>query len=145
MKVSSKGDYGLRALVDMTMHATIGQPVQVKDIARRQHMPEEYLGQLMVTLRRAGLVTSVRGASGGYLLARAPETITVADVLEILEGPLAIVDGLLKKPDRGAAGPGQALREVWWDATQAALQVLRGTTLRDLADREAMQAYTYHI
>jgi Rrf2 family transcriptional regulator, cysteine metabolism repressor len=146
MKISSKGDYGLRALVDLATHGRSGQPVQVKDIARRQNMPEEYLGQLMVTLRRAGLVNSVRGASGGYLLARPTDQITVADVLESLEGSLALLDGLTERPERRAGvGPGLAIREVWWEATQAALAVLRTTTVHDLAEREALQAYTYQI
>lgn len=143
MKISSKGDYGLRALVDLAQHHGASTPVQVKDIARRQHIPEEYLGQLMVGLRRAGLVHSVRGASGGYLLARAPAEITVAQVLETLEGSLALVDGLTERP--AGRGPGTAIRQLWWDATQAALEPLRRTTIADLATRESAQSHTYHI
>jgi Rrf2 family cysteine metabolism transcriptional repressor len=143
VKISSKGDYGLRALVDLGQHFDTGLPVQVKDIARRQAMPEEYLGQLMVSLRRAGLVHSVRGAAGGYRLARPPAEITVAEVLETLEGPLALVDGITSRPpDRG---PGSAIRELWWDATQAALAVLRGMTVEDLCQRESARVHTYHI
>ena len=143
MKVSSKGDYGLRALVDLAQHYEAGGPVQVREIAQRQHVPEEYLGQLMVGLRRAGLVRSVRGASGGYLLARPPAEITVADVIETLEGSLALADGL----DRPAAarGPGSAVRELWCRATQAALDVLQRTTVADLAARESAQSHTYYI
>jgi Rrf2 family protein len=147
VKISSKGDYGLRALVDLAQHYEAGAPVQVKDIARRQLIPEEYLGQLMVGLRRAGLVHSVRGAAGGYLLARPPAEITVAQVLETLEGPLAMVDGLSGPPpvDGGRRGPGAAIRELWWEATQAALAVLRGMTVQDLSLRESAQSHTYHI
>ena len=146
MKISSKGDYGLRALVDLAQHYEAGAPIQVKDIARRQLIPEEYLGQLMVGLRRAGLVHSVRGAAGGYLLARPPAEITVAQVLETLEGPLALVDGLSGPPsaDRRRE-PGAAIRELWWEATQAALTVLRGITVQDLSQRESAQSHTYHI
>lgn len=143
MKISSKGDYGLRALVDLALHHEAGAPVQVKDIARRQHVPEEYLGQLMVGLRRAGLVHSVRGAAGGYLLARPPAEITIAQVLETLEGSLALVDGLTERP--AGRGPGSAIRALWWDATQAALTVLQGTTVADLATRESAQPHTYYI
>ena len=146
MKISSKGDYGLRALVDLAQRYEAGAPVQVKDIARRQLIPEEYLGQLMVGLRRAGLVHSVRGAAGGYLLARPPAEITVAQVLETLEGPLALVDGLSGPPvEGGRRGPGAAIRELWWEATQAALAVLRGMTVLDLSQRESAQSHTYHI
>ena len=147
MKISSKGDYGLRALVDLAQHYEAGAPVQVKDIARRQMIPEEYLGQLMVGLRRAGLVHSVRGAAGGYLLARPPGEITVAQVLETLEGPLALVEGLSERPqpDGARRGPGTAIRALWWEATQAALTVLRGVTVADLSLRESAQSHTYHI
>jgi Rrf2 family protein len=146
VKISSKGDYGLRALVDLAQHYEAGAPIQVKDIARRQMIPEEYLGQLMVGLRRAGLVHSVRGAAGGYLLARPPSEMTVAQVLETLEGPLALVDGLSgPAAEGGRRGPGVAIRELWWEATQAALAVLRGMTIQDLSLRESAQSHTYHI
>lgn len=143
MKISSKGDYGLRALVDLAQHFDGGTPVQVKDIARRQGIPEEYLGQLMVGLRRAGLIHSVRGAAGGYLLARPPAEISVVEVLETLEGSLALVDGLTERPQ--GRGPGAAIRELWWESTQAALNILRGTTVQDLCTREMAQSLTYHI
>ena len=147
MKISSKGDYGLRALVDLAQNFDAGEPIQVKDIARRQRIPEEYLGQLMVGLRRAGLVHSVRGAGGGYLLARPPAEITVAQVLETLEGPLALVDGLADRsqPEGVRRGPGGAIRQLWWEATQAALTVLSGMTVHDLSLRESAQSHTYHI
>jgi Rrf2 family transcriptional regulator, cysteine metabolism repressor len=143
MKISSKGDYGLRALVDLAQQYDAHDPVQVKDIARRQRIPEEYLGQLMVGLRRAGLVHSVRGAAGGYLLARPPAEITVAQVLETLEGPLALVDGISDRPT--VRGPGGAIRELWWEATQAAVRVLKGSSIEDLRVRELAQSHTYHI
>jgi Rrf2 family protein len=147
VKISSKGDYGLRALVDLAQNFDAGEPIQVKDIARRQRIPEEYLGQLMVGLRRAGLVHSVRGAGGGYLLARPPGEITVAQVLETLEGPLALVDGLTDRsqPEGFRRGPGGAIRQLWWEATQAAVNVLRQTTVEDLRGRELAQSHTYHI
>jgi len=146
VRISSKGDYGLRALVDLAQHHDTSIPVQVREIAQRQHVPEEYLGQLMVGLRRAGLVHSVRGASGGYLLARPPGEITVAEVLETLEGSLAIADGLDRPPGPGARrAPGDAIRELLWQATQAALEVLQRTTVADLAAKESAQSHTYYI
>jgi Rrf2 family cysteine metabolism transcriptional repressor len=147
VKISTKGDYGLRALVELAQQFETREPVQVKDIARRQRIPEEYLGQLMVGLRRAGLVHSVRGAAGGYLLARPPSEMTVAQVLETLEGPLALVDGLSgpAATEGGRRGPGAAIRELWWEATQAALTVLRGMSIQDLSLRESAQSHTYHI
>jgi Rrf2 family transcriptional regulator, cysteine metabolism repressor len=142
VKISTKGDYGLRALVELAQQFETREPVQVKDIARRQRIPEEYLGQLMVGLRRAGLVHSVRGAAGGYLLARPPAEITVAQVLATLEGPLALVDG---PSERNTRGPGGAIRELWWEATQAATRVLSACSIEDLRVRELAQSHTYHI
>jgi Rrf2 family cysteine metabolism transcriptional repressor len=142
VKISTKGDYGLRALVELAQQFETREPVQVKDIARRQRIPEEYLGQLMVGLRRAGLVHSVRGAAGGYLLARPPAEITVAQVLDTLEGPIALVDGL---SERNTRGPGGAIRELWWEATQAATRVLSACSIEDLRVRELAQSHTYHI
>jgi Rrf2 family cysteine metabolism transcriptional repressor len=139
VKISTKGDYGLRALVELAQQFETREPVQVKDIARRQRIPEEYLGQLMVGLRRAGLVHSVRGAAGGYLLARPPAEITVAQVVETLEGPLALVDGV---SERNTRGPGGAIRELWWEATQAAMRVLSACSIEDLRVRELAQSHT---
>lgn len=87
MNFTAREDYGLRAILDMALH-TYGHPIQSKDIAARQGIPEQFLEQLLGALRRGGLVRSVRGASGGYLLARSPAAITMADVLNVLSGPL---------------------------------------------------------
>src|SRR2546428_8996152 len=87
MKVGSRGDYGLRALVFLASRAADGEPVQIHAIAERQQIPEDYLRQLLVHLRLAGLVRSVRGPHGGYLLAKDAKEITMGHVLEILEGP----------------------------------------------------------
>lgn len=96
MKLSTKGKYGLEALVDLAVHASEG-PVSLKSISARQDLPENYLEQIFLTLRRNKLVESIRGAQGGYLLARPALEISVLDVLTALEGPLApvscIVDG----------------------------------------------------
>ena len=86
MKVGSRGDYGLRALVFLASVADRGEPVQVHTIAQRQKIPEDYLRQLLVNLRLAGLVRSVRGPHGGYLLAKAPVDISMGEVLDVLEG-----------------------------------------------------------
>ncbi|HHY64233.1 MAG TPA: Rrf2 family transcriptional regulator, partial [Clostridiaceae bacterium] len=88
MQISTKGRYGLHALVDLALHGS-GQPETIKNIAERCRLPEEYILQIFVVLRRAGIVKSVRGSRGGYILAKAPSEITVGDVLTSLEGPLA--------------------------------------------------------
>lgn len=83
---TSKVDYALRALLDLATQPP-GKPAQSREIAARQEIPESYLNQLLVVLRRAGLVRSVRGAAGGYVLGREPHSLTVADLVEALHGP----------------------------------------------------------
>lgn len=83
---TSKVDYAMRALLDLAVHAG-GRPAQSREIATRQEIPESYLNQLLVVLRRAGLVRSIRGASGGYALGKEPRLITVEDVVKALHGP----------------------------------------------------------
>ena len=86
MKDGSRGDYGLRALVFLAASVELGKPVQIHAIAERQQIPEDYLRQLLVQLRAAGLVKSVRGPHGGYLLAKTPDEISMGEVIEVLEG-----------------------------------------------------------
>ena len=91
MKVSTRGRYGLRALVDMTIHSN-NAPVSLVQVANRQKISLNYLEQVFGTLRKAGIVVSVKGAGGGYKLARDAESITVKEVLEALEGTFSIID-----------------------------------------------------
>lgn len=96
MKVSTRGRYGLRALVDMTIHSN-NAPVSLVQVANRQKISLNYLEQVFGTLRKAGIVVSVKGAGGGYKLARDAESITVKEVLEALEGTFSIIDGFREK------------------------------------------------
>jgi Rrf2 family protein len=91
MKLSTKGRYGLRAMIDMAQHND-QNPVAAHLIAERQGISERYLEQLMVPLKRAGLVKSLRGSQGGYLLGKSPGDITAGEVIRVLEGPLAPVE-----------------------------------------------------
>src|SRR5665647_2430709 len=91
MKLSTRGRYGLRAMVDMAQSEDKG-PIAIRTIAERQGISERYLEQLMVPLKRAGLVKSVRGSQGGYNLGRDPEKITAGDIIRVLEGPIAPVE-----------------------------------------------------
>ena len=90
MKISTKGRYALRLMVDLALSGQ-GQPISLKDVAQRQQLSDKYLEQIVTPLSRAGLVRSVRGAGGGYLLTRRPEEYTVGEVLRPLEGDLAPV------------------------------------------------------
>lgn len=113
LKLSTKGKYGLEAMVDLAVHTSEG-PVSLKSISARQNLPENYLEQIFLVLRRNKLVDSIRGAQGGYMLARPAEEISVLDVLNALEGPLApvscIVDGNMGACDRY---PRCASRTLW--------------------------------
>lgn len=92
MKVSTRGKYGVKAMVDLAINSKGGKCVSLKSIATRQNIPENYLEQLMSTLKKAEIVASIRGVQGGYILNKAPEDISVADLIKILEGNIAIVD-----------------------------------------------------
>ena len=91
MKFSTRGRYGVQIMVDLAQHATEG-PISLKSVADRQKLSEHYLEQLVPELRKAGLVKSIRGSQGGYILAKKPEDIYIGDVIRILEGPIAPVD-----------------------------------------------------
>jgi Rrf2 family protein len=133
--VSSKGEYGLRALFDLAQHYERGA-VQTKDIARRQDIPESYLSQLLLTLRKAGFIVSQRGPQGGHSLARPPAQIDMAEVITALEGTTAPVRCVEEGVDRECQLWDRCvLRDVWQEVKQAADGVLSGTTLDDLCQR----------
>ena len=91
MKVSTRGRYALRLMLDLALNNT-GEPVRLKDVAKRQEISEKYLEQIINPLTKSGLVKSYRGAQGGYILTREPKDITIGEVLRILEGSLSPVD-----------------------------------------------------
>ncbi len=91
MKLTTKGRYGLRAVIDLAMYAKT-EPVSLSDVAERQNISISYLEQLVAKLKKAGIVQSTRGAQGGYALAKAPEEISVGEILRALEGSLSPVD-----------------------------------------------------
>ncbi|NTU80518.1 MAG: Rrf2 family transcriptional regulator [Chloroflexales bacterium] len=139
MRISSKGDYGLRALFDLAQRYGEG-PVQSDDIATRQGIPVNYLNQLLITMRRAGLIESLRGPQGGHMLARAPETITLLDVLTTLEGPL-----LPSEPTREDLVPtvpeDHSLVDEVWVGLRARLEgLLAEMTLDDLCQRKRQRS-----
>lgn len=123
MKISTKGRYGLMLLVDLAIHEG-GSPVSLKSVAERQGLSDHYLEQLIAPLRNAEIVRSIRGAYGGYMLAKPKTEITVKDVILTLEGPLTIVD---EDIDDG-------LGALWDRLRTAILDVLESITLQDLVD-----------
>lgn len=136
MKVSSRAEYGIRALVDLASHYGEGF-VQSHDIATRQGLPESYLNQLMTSLRRAGLVTSKRGPTGGHVLSRPPAEIRLREAFQVLEegtSPWWCVE--VEAPDCEYA-PGCSLRPMWMAIKVAAEGVLERLTLEDIIPARA--------
>jgi Rrf2 family protein len=135
MRISSKGDYGLRALFDLAQHYGEG-PIQSEAIATRQGIPVNYLNQLLITMRRAGLIESLRGPQGGHLLARKPAAINLLEALTALEGPL-----LPEESAREGVGPTQPedraiIDGVWGEVRAHLVAYLNGLTLEDLCQRK---------
>jgi Rrf2 family protein len=134
MKISSKGHYGLLALAELGENYKLQRAVQVKEIAKNRHIPPQYLGQIMVLLKRGRLVHGSRGPTGGYVLARAPEKITVKEVLHVLEGPQVGFD--VRPASRSGSSVTQRLIETWARGIRAMETVLEETTLADLCKPE---------
>ncbi len=134
MKLSTKGRYGLRALVDLAWFGK-GEHLALCQIAERQGISENYLEQVFSTLRKAGLVKSVKGAQGGYTLAQKPEDIRVGAVLRTLEGDLLISDRDGSDGDPDPSSIQASLQTVVWDkVNEAILKVVDSLTLADLVE-----------
>lgn len=137
MKLSTKGRYGVKAMVDLAINYG-DEPVSIKSISERQNVSEYYLEQLFSPLRKANLVKSIRGAQGGYVLSRPPEEITVSDIMEVLEGPVEISDCI----DDGSCSNIDccATRLLWVRIKDSIDSVLKSTTLSDMVtDYKNMQ------
>ncbi len=133
MKLTMKGDYGLRAMLDMAAYYGQG-PIESSDIAGRQHVPEQYLDQILMVLRKEGLVKSIRGPKGGHMLARPPAEITMAQVMQALEGYVPPME-CLPNPDVCQLSPGCALRDVWQEIDTLTQKILTSTTIEALAQK----------
>ena len=132
MKLSTRGRYGIQTMYDLALNADNG-PRSIKAIAERGGMPEAYLEQLIAALKRSGLVTSTRGAQGGYMLARPADAISVGDVLRVLEGGLNLVNCLDGEDccDRACACPS---RTVWMKLRDGMNAIVDGITLQDMVE-----------
>jgi Rrf2 family protein len=130
MRISTKGDYGVRALIELSHRYGEGT-IQSAEIAARQSVPEPYLDQLLTTLRKAGFIRSVRGPQGGHALLRAPDDIRLSEVVMALEGSLSPVAHL---HDQGNGC--RSAHEVWHNVEEATQKILDGVTIGDLAARE---------
>lgn len=147
MRISAKGEYAIRAMLDLCLQPA-QRVVPIQEIASRQDIPQRYLEQVLLALKRAGLLSSRRGAAGGYQLARPAETVTVGQVLRAVEGGLAPFDGAARGGHlRG--GSGDELAELWEDIGRAVAHAVDRVSFGELVERAQARRRTtpamYHI
>ena len=139
MKISPKGRYGLTIMIELAKKHGEG-PTSLKTIAQANDLSEHYLEQLIAPLRNAGFVKSIRGAYGGYVLAKGPTEISAGDIIRVLEGPISPVEGIEDEEP--------AKRALWMRIRDAVKGVLDNTTLEDLAshtDDGESDSYMFYI
>ena len=144
MRISAKGEYAIKAMVDLALHD--GQDLQpIQDIAARQAIPQRYLEQVLLQLKRSGFLYARRGSAGGYRLGRPADEITVGAILRAVDGPSAGPDA--RRGGRGEDAAG--LHELWQEVAEAVASVVDRTTLDDLRrralDRRRAARPMYHI
>jgi Rrf2 family protein len=135
MKISTKGRYASRVMLDLAINTT-GEPIRLKDIAKRQGISEKYLEQIISILNRAGYVKSIRGAHGGYILAKKPEEYTIGMILRLTEGSLAPVECLEENAVHCDRKTGCATNYVWEKLYDAINEVVDSITIADLVEIE---------
>jgi Rrf2 family protein len=131
LQLTRRAEYAIRALLDLTLHQH-EQPVMSKQIAARQGVPIKFLFQIIPDLKEAGLIVTTRGNGGGIYLNKQPNTITIRQIVEAIEGPFAINQCLIGK-DSCERKPSCPLHNVWKEAQEGMLKVLESTSLADLA------------
>lgn len=137
MKLSTKGRYGVRLMLELALHYGEG-PVMLRQISERQEISEKYLWHLINTLKVAGLISATRGAHGGYVLAKPPSAISVGEILQILEGPMCLVE-CIEKPGVCDRSSVCATRDLWEEATEILMDKFKSTTLADLVEKQNLK------
>ncbi len=143
MKVGSRGAYGILALEELVRRWDAKTPVQVKEIAERKTIPEDFLGQIMVSLKQADIVRANRGPGGGYYLTRPPDRIRLREVLQALSGPLAGPEENLRKYVADSVAARRVL-DTWEKAMAAVEEVVDGVTLADICEPDE-RPHMYYI
>ena len=151
MKFSTRARYGMRAMLELALNYGASEPMPLFKIAERQLISEGYLEQMMTVLRKGGLVRSVRGAQGGYLLSREPARITAGEIVRCLEGPLGPTDCVSEEdPETCVRSEYCVTRLLWERVRESMASVLDGTTLEDLRQdaeklRRSKESDMYYI
>jgi Rrf2 family cysteine metabolism transcriptional repressor len=135
MRLSTKGEYASRAMLELSLHYADG-PIHIRDISAAQDIPERFLEQILLLLKRTGYLRSRKGPHGGYYLAKAPSRISVAEVIRVMDGPLAPIDCVSVTahevcPREAFCG----LKGLWKETRDAIARILERTTFEDLAER----------
>jgi Rrf2 family protein len=144
VRISTRGRYALRAMIDVAQHSDNG-PVARQAIADHQEISADYVAQLFRTLQSAGLVEGIKGPGGGYRLARAAAEIRAADIVQAVEGPVALVQCVLPCPEEGPAcsrADRCVTHLLWKHASDAVIDVLDSVTLQELSDQAELLAET---
>jgi len=148
LNFTAREEYGLLATVHLGLHGN-GEPIQSREIARAEGIPEQFLEQVMAGLRRAGVARSIRGASGGYVLARPAREITAGDVLRALSGPIVPIKCVNPEAERCEKLERCAIADLWQRVQSAVTEVLDNTTIQDLVDKrtslEEQGSFMMHI
>ena len=147
MRLSTKGRYATRAMLDLALHFDEG-PILIKDISKRQEISKQYLEQLFIPLRAAGLVRATRGARGGFILAKPPSQIKLSEIIRVMEGSASPVE-CLDDARICSRSDSCVTRGIWAEMKEAIDRVLGFTTLQDLVERqrgkEQAEVVTYQI
>jgi Rrf2 family transcriptional regulator, cysteine metabolism repressor len=136
MNISSRCEYGYRAVLELALHAQSDEPVIIETIAERRGIPEKFLVHILLQLKRAGIVRSVRGAKGGYMLAKSPDTITFLDIIEAIDGPIVTSP---PAKDNGSSD----FESAWHEITCNIGQILSETTIRKALDMASQNSMYY--
>jgi Rrf2 family protein len=137
MNISSRCEYACRAIIELALNEGNEQPLTAPAIAEKRKVPGKYLVHILIQLKRAGLVRSVRGAQGGYMLCRPPEEISLMDIVEAIDGPVL-------EPLPVDDNAGKDLEPAWKEAAEEIAMVLRSYCIRDIVD-DATQENMYYI
>jgi Rrf2 family protein len=137
MKISAKTEYACIAMIELASQFGSGEPVRIRKIAERHHVPPRFLVQILLQLKGAGLVASVRGAAGGYHLLKPPDQVSLGEVMEVIEGtPEENGQGTSASPDSPAV---KVLMQTWKHITSVEQDLLRGISFADLLERAKSQ------
>lgn len=144
MKISTKGRYALRIMIDLAIHDS-GELIPLKEIAKRQDITQKYMEQIVTPLSRAGFVSSVRGSNGGYRLAKKPSEYTCGDILRVMEGPLVPV-ACLENETNTCPRADHCLTLPFWEGLKKVINdYVDATTLEDLVNHYLQQQSDYSI